>query len=910
MHNVKPNENRIAYIDGERITNIDDLLSDEYVSKGGLNPKRIYVMSGKSHTPTEQEPWKDTWCDATDSLAVWTSNLKTTSTPPSKSAQFISDGDNSVVLQLPHKQVDGMIDSHGNPEYYADTQLKLPTADYGANTPGIVTREYTENIKLLASKLSTVYQFSKGKQRGYRESITSKDELPRINAAWDVGDYVLVKEDYSSDVGGDNATYPSTMYAVIPGYVAGISYYGSVDDSDEIPAGLTGVELQSINIDAIPIKEVAISGESLSLKHFANIPICSEVVNLVLSGSMVYQVKTSDLFVDTSEDAEETNELIIEQNDYPVSIDKTELRSLNPAFADNYGTYTDENVTFSGKTVTIHRLSGKTWNECGIDVGDNIIVIFDKYATTSTAGIQSSTLPLVAGESFNPITGAITDETALRAIENISAKAIYKYFKLTQSDLFSDYNTFRGEPGKDYFVAVRNYTVGEGDEKESHYTKYYFQITSSFPREWSNAIQITGRIFLATETSIGGFYNVNSSETDKGYVYLDDSGHLRLRDYALLRAGTLAYQLGEDVEEFGAGESLSIVQETLDESINDRIAFPSDTQIKTSSTPNVIHVTISLTDEEPSSDTDTGTRNIFIRNIDSRFGTAVYFHFNGTATKKTIINFVDCEKIRIDSNICGSTMGSSYSKGPIINVYRCGLYYDPQVMNYISTCERPYNTDFEVYDYDDDVFYTDYYPSWFTGMKDISLWYQAYEDTDPRLTVDNMTVNELDVALESEEIDYWTPAQPNDNHFSTALSSLTFASDGTIVKCGLLVANNSTNNVVSTGESIIIGKFSLPQGSGLTYPQGCLTRPLKVTGSFTSAYNTDSGWYVADTNFTALTQTYDRYADSGSSEIQGSIAFHEKISVVQASFDENVNNGGIDPWAPDKYHVFYGGIFC
>lgn len=913
VHNVIPNEERIKYIDGERIHNIEELLSDEYVSKGGLIPERLYVMSGKAHQPSDVEPWKDTWCDATNSLVVWRKQMEKTQTPPIKSAEFMVDSDSTVSLHLPHKQVDGMTDDHDNtiPAYFADTVLPIPSADYGANTPGIVTRAYTENLKLLASKLANVFQYSKGKQIAYKESITSKDQLPKINSAWNVGDYVLVKEDYSSEMGGDTSTYPSTLYAIIPGYITGVSYYGEVVDSDEIPSDLTGVELQSINIDEIPVQVASIAGEELGKYYFSNIPICSEMAQLILSGSLVYTVKTLDLFDDTSENSSETSSFVINTSPYRVGVNLSELHSSNDAFSDSYTNFSDSSVTFTNTSITLHKPLNKTWAQSGVAVGDTIVVIFDKTANKQSQVVSSTTMELQAGVDFNRITGEITSEIARQAIKALSAKGVYTYYKLTQTDLFSDYATFRGEPGKDYFVAIRSWTEGEGDNKVTHKTRYYFMISSAMPYEWSDAITITGRIYLAQESSIGGFYNVSSDKTDAGYVYLDADGHLKLRDYALLRSGTLAYQLGEDVEEFGSGEDISTIQETLDEYINDRVAFPSDEQRKKSSTPTVIHVTINLTDATPSTDSDTGTRNLFIRNIDSRFGTSVHFHFNGDATSKTIINFVDCEKIRIDSNICGTTMGSSYSKGPIINVYRCGLYYDPSVMNYIATCERPYDTDFSVYNYEDEVFYTDNYPSWFTGMQDISLWYQAYEDTDPRLTVDDMTVSDLDIAMESEDIDFWSPLAPNDNHYSAALSSLTFAKDGTIVRCGLLVADTSTTNIISKGEYLVLGKFTLPQGSGLLYPHGCLTRQLKISGSFTTAYCSDESrheWHVSDTNFTALTETYDRYNIVNTDAIEGSIAFHEKVSIVTANPGDGINK--ILPFEPDTYHLFTGGIYC
>lgn len=924
IQNAVDNPDKISYIDGDRIANIGKILSDNYLSKSGLNPKKLYVFSGKYPNSTQ-----DTWCEATDSLVVWDKNPQTTYDLPTSQATFArsTDGD-KVHLVLPHKQIDGMTDGQDppRPQYFKDRILDLPVADYGENTSGVVTPAYTKNIKNLSSKLSNIYQFAKGKQVAYRDSIAGTPDLPKINPKWSVGDYVLVKEDYSILSSSESYSSPSSIYAVIPGYISNISYYGSVDDSDELPEGLEGVELEELVVNSKVVEERTAAGESLGMHRLPEFPVASQTATLVLSGSAVYQVKQTDLFND---DGTPLNSFTI-QVGYNVTRDKTALISTNSNFASHYGSNPEGATVFGSNNVTFYRIDKPvtaedpevdtkySWEECGISVGDTIIIVVDKTANIESGGIPGATLQLISGVDFNPITGEILNSavnelyTVLDTIDYVSPKAVYKYYHVTQSDLFADFDTFRGEKGKDYFVAKYEYTTPNGDGTETaHYTKYYFVVSESQPNDWSGTIQLTGQIPFAEESIIGGFFNApaDSQYTDAGYVYLDDTGHLRLRDYALLRAGTLAYQLGEDIDEFGGGEGIASIQATLDEAINDRIAFPSQSQIENSSTPNVINVTINISDDDLESDDDSGIRSLYIRNIDSRFNTSVYFHFTGNATQKTIINFVDCEKIRIDSNICGQAIDNVYTQGPIINVYRCGLYYDPAVMNYIATCDRDYNTRFNNRQFtnEQDVIYTDFYPSTFTGMQDIKLWYQAYESTDPQLTVDDMTVRELDVTLETEDVDFWTPAAPNDNHYATALSSITFSSDGTILGCGLLVANCSTDNVTQD-DSIILCDFTLPQGSGLIYPQGCLTRQIKVTGTFTSAHITDAGWLVYETSFTALTEKYNRYTSTLQKESEGSIAFHEKSKIIPADFGTTIAHGGIAPWESNTYNLFYGGI--
>ena len=693
--NVEQNEDKIKYISSKRIDNIDDIVSDSFVTKTGLNPKKLYTFAGKG---TDPATGLDTWCDSTDSLMIWDNNpQKTLDKPIELEASFGVSTSGETVLVVPHKQVDGMIDSEGHNQYYKSKQYNLPLADFSKNTSGTVDETYTKNIKLLSEKLSTIYQFAKGKQIFYMDTLRDVSELPPLNPAWNIGDYVLVSIDYTVASASDTRS-PSTLYAVVPGYVTNYTYTttGAEDDAT-VPSVLTGVELEEVVVTSVPSTSV-----------------------------------------------------------------------------------------------------------------------------------------------FGP-NGAIVD-----------------------------YANYRGEVGKDYFVARYKYSTTDPVTRETvqHFKKYYYAVASSGPRGWSDTVLITGEIPLAQETVVGGFYNVPDNVTDGGYVMRNDQGYLQLVDYGLLRSGALAYQLGEDVT-FAGGLSSEEIQSYLDEYVNDRVAFPNAKQLTTSDTPNVINIYMELPEEEQAT-------QIIIRDIDSRFNTSVYFHFSGNANNKTTITILDCEKIRIDSNIGGS---------PVIDIFRSKLYYDASIFNYITTCERS--------------------DASFTGFQDLSIWYQKYTDTDPQLLVDGMTISELNSAIEAEGFDFWNAATPNDNHYLVALYSITFSGSGTIVKCGLLVANESTENI-ELGHKIVAGTFTLPQGSGLTYPQSCLTKQLKVTGSFVSAYYTDDSWIVDTTNFTAMSDVYSPYSTSPT--VSGTIAFSTVTDQVHADFDDNIESGGIAPWETDSYHLFYGGV--
>lgn len=767
---ITQNPNKTKYIDGGRLFNITEIMSDSYISKAGIHPNRLYVFAGKStYNPATQDyevSGKDTWCDATGSLMIWDSHVDLNNTTTDESelateAVFNVDlTDDSIYLDIPHKQVDGMKSSTGDLLYYKDKILKLPKADYNSNTSGTVTPEYTKNVKKINARINDeLHQLVKGKQRAYRETLSSQEvdsndttKLPKINPDWEVGDYVLVGQDYTVD-NATTADAPSTIYAVIPGLITALTYIGYTEGSVE----------QWVEPD--------------------------------------YSMPTG-----------------VELYDAQISEDLTSPTSVE------------------------------------------------------------------------------------------------------LSEMFPDYTAMRGIPKPANDGPVDYFAITYSPDSQS-VKKYYYAVTSATAKEWSSTIFLTGTIPLADEDIIGGFYNISSGVTDAGYVYMDEEGHLRLVDYGLLRTGLLAYQLGEDLT-FPKSLSLSEVQDYLDEYVNDRIAFPNSTQKENAAEnnvpENVIHIYIDIADsetsvvedEEETSEETTAQNAITIQNIDSRFGTCVYFHFTGTATSNTTINIVDCQKIRIDSTICGNTTSNTYEGGPIINLYRTNLYYDAAVLNYIISADRntqPNGLNEEII-YEDGVVYTDFYPESFTGMVGLSLWYQQYESTDPQIVVDDKTVSELDVGYISESFEFWNQeTAPNDIHYSLALSSISFDGTGVITKVGLLIADRSTNNVDPYGQHVFYGKFTLPQGVGLSYPQACIRKPLKITGSFVSAYKPDGGTdvIISNTNFTAETGVYD--VANSNTTATGNIAILTNITSEPINVDFDTN---LAPWRQNSYNLFYGGTVC
>lgn len=679
-------EDKLRYIPAERVKNADKLLTGNYITKTGLNPKKLYVFAGKG---TDPSTGYDTWCDTTDSLIVWDkSPERSTDKPALSEATFGRTAGSEIALYMPHKQVDGMQDAQGNIEYYKPKVITMPVANFGEGTTGTVDKAYTQHIKDISNKLSDFYQLSKGKQVGFFETRISGEALPPINPDWNIGDYILISQDYTADEASDAVRPPVTMYAVLPGQVREIKFLKKVENSVEIPVELTGLELSQI--------------------------ILSE-----------------------------------------------ERRDEKPSESDDPTTY---------------------------------------------------------------------------------------------PKFFTEDDGTKGIPNKDYFTVRYN-------NSDNTYEMYYYVVSKSSPNTWSNYLPVTGPVPFAQENVLGGFYNVSTDAKDAGYVYRDDYGRLRLVDYALLRSGTLAYQLAEDYTT-PAGVTTEEVQAYLDEYVNNRIAFPADSA--NPDTIPVINVNITLSEEE-------SPTVLNIHQIDSRFNTAVYLHISGDATSTTTINIYDCQKIRIDSNIGGS---------PIINVIRTELYYDSNVMNYIRTCDPNRNIGV-------------------TGLSEMKLWYNRFTEEDPNLIVDDMTVTQSDGAIISNEVDYWSTSVLNDNHYMYALKSITFSSVGDIIGCSLLMSDQSTNNIIS-GHKIVTGNFELPQGLGLTYPITCLTKQLKITGTFVSAYESDEKWLVTDVSFSALTSVYDEYEMNKT--IQGTIAIHSVTNILEVE-----NTISIPAWEPDSYHIFYGG---
>ena len=248
--NLVNSKTKLQFLNANRIAQLEAATSSMYVTKNGLNSKKIYAFAGKG---TDPSTGLDTWTDVTDSLIIWDSDPQRTYQQPSYTqAQIVDDSENAY-LMLPHKQVAGMTDENDNLQYYAPRALGLPSADYLTNKLGFVTKSYTQQIKNIASKVEDLRASVNGKQLLFLDTKYYGDELPEISPSWDIGDYVIVKYDYSyfGENVSDSEEAPATMYFILPGYVESIKFVAQVDgdavNEATIPSNIKGMELRHEN---------------------------------------------------------------------------------------------------------------------------------------------------------------------------------------------------------------------------------------------------------------------------------------------------------------------------------------------------------------------------------------------------------------------------------------------------------------------------------------------------------------------------------------------------------------------------------------------------------------------------------------------------------------------------------------
>lgn len=879
---IKNFEESISFLEASRIKNIDSIISESYITSSAIDPKRMYVYSGKVDN---QGNLKKGWCDATNSLMNWddatVSSMEQAadaSSVPAEAkgtARFETVGD-KIQLRIPHKQIDGYYPtSSGGVKYYPAKVLSLPVADFLKATPGTVSSEFIRRMQNIENNYREIYtrSFGLGRLRKYIPTLSSREisteNLPSpLGSGWSVGDYVLVRNDETIQT-DENAQPPSTLYPVIPGYVGSIEYYGTTPPS--------GVEIDYKEGEGMP------SGPAEQNAYIATRDAKSDAESAFVEASV--QKGTAEAKLEAAEgilDSESQRLTTLKAN---LTTEAGELSEAADSYVDHY---TSGNTSSYEKAIV-----NATTNSTGTDQWNPAYKKFSAQETkvkSAQSAVDSAQTALKAAdeiyntrnEEFNAAADAFYDAEVART----NAVSVYNsseywdlalYHGVVNQDYFRYVDTSTGQA---YYYIVKTNTGGCS-------VMYPIDESTGLPED---PIMLTGQVALATEDIPGAFYNVPDDATDYGYVRLDADGHLRLIDYDLLRSGTLAYQLGEDYE-VPAGLTIEEIQNYLDNYINDRVAFPNANQYANhdgsdgrDDRPDVINLTITLPDEA----TEDSPRELFIRNIDSRFGASVYLHINGQGNQYTAIRISNCEKLRIDEAI--NSVASDNI--PVIYLTNCNLYYSAGVLDKLISNGLPTTS----------------------GLK---FWYERYYKSDgtsddPEIEVDGMTIRSTSKSIAQDSIEGWTDFDENDNHYSCALKSITFNEFGTIVGASIYLADNTTNTT-TLGKFAYASAFSLPQGSDLLYPVSRLLKPIKIDGTFLSTYKQagSSTFIVAQNTFSALTQyttlTPNVMAVNQVGTAPGTIVFRREVDELAVMIADSIDNTDVlDATESGQLTIFHG----
>ncbi len=1034
ISNVVSNPDKHRCLDGDKISNIDDLLDSIYLKKTGLDSEKLYILSGKSQD----------WTDATDSAIIWDANPQTQTINDPVKAIWLKDGDVSgsnlltesavrydyttdqLKMVLPHKQIDGMQNTSGVDKYYTPKEVVIPAANRATGAGGVLDASWVNFLNGLDDKIATMYRMPGGKMRKFISVLTDKSQLPQppigyyteqtrnsayydnrlqysfnllqtqvaqlnskfisfqsdLESKWKsaVTADVTANLSESNSITQQNIESIRTTVANFQGDLAGISKQISdatsalnshLDAYHNLANRVTVVENQWTSGQGTPTADD--SAQDIAIGELqADVKLLKEKVNTISTNTTTLINNTNSslntLFQNLYGANQDGSSGDIRDSITSIEQLRSQYDYLYDAIHDLYDGINSEvqkatsslysqlnSALRSDLESQIAALADKYNVSAEWTPGDYVLVAQDQTITTDvdeTTTFPSTMYVVVPGmtpldskyvASYYDVyvTDLSTPINRVNASSGTSNKDVYNealntYDKAvatlkrqvptqfvygyelggndvqelaSEDDLPDVYNSnimleelyestaliegVRGVPGKDYFVLRYRFPVA-GTESNTYvdsmtgetyeniqcqvyrwYSVFFTLnlVSDKVELDLDNPIILSGGTPYAEESRVGGFLNVGSDVYGGGYVSRDAEGHLRLNDFELLVAGVTAYQLGEDRVE-GSGLDISDLQDIFDQYINQRIAFPNDAQLYKAAENNLR--TDEITIELNIGSTSEGTLNIY--DIDSRFNTSVHLKISGSATENVLINITNCARLRI-------TMDPTSSPTIILN--NVCLYYDADILDRISQ------------------------------ISSLSLWYTKYSDTDPELEVDGMTVI-YQGKLEAKGTErYWTPVSSNDNIYAYALRQITFASDGSIIGMGIAITDNTTANVHPNSQSIFASTFTLPQSIGFSYPVTRLTKQIKVTGDFVTAYrsteNNVDGYIVKDTNFTILTQKYMSYA-SIKEWIQGVISFFTRTYFVEdvQGVDQTtlvaLDTGfAIDGWESGAYHIFYGG---
>jgi len=969
------NSDKIKNIAAERIGDVDKLLSANYLSASGLDPSKLYVLSGAEDVEDGGVP-RPTWQNATGSLIKWDSDhTKPVVLPPGEKLSDVTadevnfeqywdpeTGNNKIRMRLPHlvNAKNYLWDSHGNRVYYPDKLLDIPNADFLNEDAGLVNKDYTQRIKSIEEKINNFYNVLGGNMLAYLDHLNDRSELPPlplyknklstyqskatvdglINQLTGSVEMLKSKLEHLRETVDDLISKNSTVIELTSFknvFQTYVDEYRNKDNelaseievlsnrlTEHIARGEGSSTSDDYSIEPITSEELDTISDSAIKKiaqdHIQTVEIVlSEILPRVVdllntySGDLDDEKGSRILDLEAFRDEFETtvrpqiDELIQWKEQFDLNIPESIRNYIDTKFDVEVGTVEEyKNQIMEAVSDGIKGLADKyQLSRQGVNPGDYVIVGQDmtvdlpdgydgRYPTTMyiarIGNCTGATFVYKIGPTYFTDTNREEGITLHKRMlpDNLLLQGTLLNEVEVDVDNFTPPEEFNSEAPQDVldllevsnysgyvmhdYFAVRAVTRDDYGNIDSM-TSYIYRASGNLDDElvWSDPVWITTSIPMATESVVGGFLNVSSDAYGQGYVIRDDYGNLRLLDYDLLALGVLSYQLGEDYQT-PSGADVVTIQNELDSYVNYRVCFPNSANVESGqSYPNTINVTVDLSVSEQ----DDGNSVVTIQNIDSRFGTALYVHLVGKVTNTTIIELKNIEKLKLDISSLEGTCA--------INLYNCGLCYDATVLNAL------------------------------THIEGLSLWYQKYEDEDPDILVDGMTVELVNHSGIATSEDYWSEVSGGDYLFNYAIKSVTFGDDGSILRLGLFISDDSTPNITTTfqeGYRIFGASFKAPQSLGLPYPGKLFRKQIKISGAFiTSYYSAELGGYVVkDNTFTALTQKY----DSTVGEVYGTISIYSKFSLVTNAIirfndmDESVG-ASIDGWAPGKFHVFYGG---
>ena len=942
ISNVTIAPDKLKVLDASRVGDLSTSLSDVYLSKAGLDPGNLYVFSGKG--TEDGVDGRDTWCAAQDSLMIWDTNPKLVTTPPSATVAHFEY--NSVYdyaghvktgyteLVLPHKQVDGYKDSHGNPVYFPDKRYLLPNATFSLNSGGVVSPQYTERILHIEEMVNQYYRLPNGVMRKYIKELTisptettrygESGALPIIPIAED-GVVSTVIEDIISTiasavaevqevlVGSDSSSISRTIMAVASAVDAVSNDLR--DDTGTIQTAIDNV-LSSVSTDLATSKNKVDAAYDQNMDTYdavtrrnyreamTSITQTTSDLNAAKSAiasaiASVSSVSTSEIRAALNNQADALNNIssrisdIIGDSEEPadntlwacsnkldsVVADITNLRQL-------VSNYVDEEIDRRMDEKTV--LKEHVWSP-----GDYILVAQDYTQPQSSDGSYPSTMYVVNYGQIETIGYVSKIQTTIpvdaedfddqltlfrhKVPASLSGGVELAYHLIEKSSPSStdisnlNFTQYYGAIRRDYFIL--HYEQDNYDEETNQLVSRSY--VNYFYTPLTTSLQLT---YLLPPIRVSGGVPVATEETIGGFLSVSEStlgqGYVRVDESGHLKVVDFDY-LVMGIQAQQLGHSLSVGSGLGIDAINQTLDEYVNDRVCYPNAQQEIDATAEGKDPDVIElelylPSSSEGQYVHIHDIDVRADSYLYVHIVGSATSDVTVVFENCTKLRIDDTIQGE---------PNLVFKNVNLYYSANVLDRAGSHSQV---------------------STQTGIENLTLWYERdYEDiSSPDLQVDGMTVTLLGDVEDTINFDPWDSENPNDNHYAYALRSLTFAGDGSICGFGLLVADGSTMNV-APGLSIFRSNFELPQNSGLAYPASKLTRRLKVSGSFVTCYwsTSDRKYILKDTNFSALTSNTDD---------PGSIAFCTNTQLV-SHITGAADNETIDCWDLNSLHIFSGG---